>query len=153
MLLSALSSALATRQLATLARGERLTGSVVGHHKNKLYVRVPGVVRAGKQGREVPLDAMLTVPWSHALLADPPAALGAELDVYVLRAQVADARLRVTLRPPAEWDEPPVEWARALRARDTSFWHCIQYLRRARARETNFWRCIQYLRRARGAQT
>ena len=36
-----------------------------------------------------------------ALLADPPAALGAELDVYVLRAQVADARLRVTLRPPA----------------------------------------------------
>ena len=107
--------ALATRQLATLARGERLTGSVVGHHKNKLYVRVPGVVRAGKQGREVPLEAMLTVPWSHALLADPPAALGAELDVYVLRAQVADARLRVTLRPPAEWDEPPVEWARALR--------------------------------------
>ena len=36
--------ALATRQLATLTRGERLTGSVVGHHKNKLYVRVPGVV-------------------------------------------------------------------------------------------------------------
>ena len=42
--------ALATRQLATLSRGERLTGSVVGHHKNKLYVRVPGVVRAGSGG-------------------------------------------------------------------------------------------------------
>ena len=88
-----------TYTLASLEVGTPLQGPVVGHHRNKLWLKVP-VVRTGAGGAEVPVDAMLKLPSKHRLLKNPEASLGQQLKVYVQAARTADATLVVSSKPP-----------------------------------------------------
>mmetsp|Transcript_39894 Transcript_39894/g.129153 ORF Transcript_39894/g.129153 Transcript_39894/m.129153 type:complete len:197 (-) Transcript_39894:551-1141(-) len=79
----------ASRSFASLAVGERLSGSVVGRHRDKLFVDV-GVERRGRA-----VAAQLNLPQRHPLREQVP---DQPLSVYVRR--VDDGRLRVALDPP-----------------------------------------------------
>ena len=81
-------SAASSRSFASLAVGERLSGSVVGRHRDKLFVDV-GVERRGRA-----VAAQLNLPQRHPLREQVP---DQPLSVYVRR--VDDGRLRVALDP------------------------------------------------------
>ena len=100
--------------LASLDSGTRLQGDVVGHHRNKLFLRVP-VVRP-TAGGEKRVDAMLKLPWNHRLLKNPEASMGKTLQVYVCKARVADATLVVTVKPPSPPELRGLSWRERLAA-------------------------------------
>lgn len=87
------------RLLADLSPGDKLTGRIKAHHNRKLYLSVP-VERAVSSGKMRPVDAYVTLPTTHELMARPKAAMGKTLDCYVVKAQPNAARLSVDLRPP-----------------------------------------------------
>ena len=104
-----------------------------------------------KRAEMWPLDAMLTVPWSHALLADPPAALGAPTCACSRAGRRRAAAL--TLRPPAETSRrwrgrarsakftgatPPADAGGSTScARATRVWHRLRTAREDRQSSTS----------------
>lgn len=103
--------------LSDLQPGQQLVGTVVQHHADKLYLEVP-VSRAARGGRLRPLNAQLNLRRGHPLLEDPQATVGSELTVFVCKAQLASARLRVTLRDPAAQVARPLPRASEYRLED-----------------------------------
>ena len=97
------------RSVSLLKPGEPLTGTVVGAHNDKLFLRT--AVYREANGSTAPLTAMLTLPRKSELLREPP--VGEELCVRVSRTRGSSDRIvrhkdvfRVELPPP---ERPPPE--------------------------------------------